>query len=71
MMTFKTSGAYQVATNSIKDVMIARGVTGYWLHLIEGDLYSDEKQLHCFDSFEKAKKFAEANVGIKMNWEDF
>jgi hypothetical protein len=71
MMTFKTSGAYQVATNSIKPVKIARGVTGYWLHLLEGDLYEDTKQLFCFDTFEEAKRYAETTVGMKMNWSDF
>lgn len=71
MMTFKTSGAYQVATNSIKPVKIARGVAGYWLHLPEGDLYKDEKQMFCYDTFEQAKRHAETNVGMKMNWEDF
>ena len=71
MMTFKTSGAYQVATNSLKPVKIARGVTGYWLHLPEGDLYKDEKQMFCYDTFDKAKRHAEANVGMKMNWSDF
>ena len=69
MMTFKTSGAYQVATNSIKPVKIARGVTGYWLHLPEGDLYKDKKQTFCYDTFDQAKRHAEANVGIKMDLE--
>ena len=71
MMIFKTSGAYKVATNSIKPVKIARSATGYWLHLPEGDLYKNVKQLFCFNSFEEAKRHAEMNVGMKMNWEDF
>ena len=71
MMTFKTSGAYQVATNSIKPVKVARGITGYFMHLPDGDLYKDAKQMFCFDTFDKAKRYAEANVGIKMNWGDF
>lgn len=71
MMTFKTSGAYQVATNSIKPVKIARSLMGWVLHLPEGDLYKNNKQKFCYSSFEEAKRYAECNVGMKMNWEDF
>ena len=71
MMQFKTSGAYQVATNSIKHVAINRSPTGWWLNLPEGDLYTDKKQMFCFNTFNEAKRHAEANVGMKMNWEDF
>ena len=59
------------ATNSIKPVKITRGVTGFWLDLNEGDLYNDAKQMFCFDTFDKAKRHAETNVGMKMNWSDF
>lgn len=70
MMTFETSGAYQVATNSVKPVKIARGVTGYWLHLPEGDFFGDKKQMFCYDTFEQAKRHAEENVGIQINLGD-
>lgn len=71
MMKFKTSGAYQVATNSIKPVKIARGLSGFFLVLLKGDLYSETKQRFCFNTFDKAKRYAEMNVGVKMNWSDF
>lgn len=71
MMNFETSGAYQVATNSIKRVAINRSPTGYWLILPKGDLYKDNKQMFCFNTFDEAKRYAEANVGMKMNMEDF
>lgn len=71
MMTFETSGAYQVATNSIKPVYITRSASSYWLRLPEGDLYENKKQLFSFDTFEEAKRYAEMTVGMKMNWSDF
>lgn len=65
MMTFETYGIRQDATNSIKPVVIVRGIAGYWLHLPEGDRHNDQKQLHCYDTFEKAKQHAEVNVGVR------
>ena len=71
MMTFEKSGAYQVATNSIKRVMIHKNVQGWMLLTPEGGLLDDFTSRGPFVSFEAAKRNAEMNVGMKMNWEDF
>jgi len=71
MMIFTQDKAVFTATNSIKPVTITKGITGFWLDLPNGDLYEDHKQMFCYDSFEEAKRYAETNVGMKMNWEDF
>lgn len=79
MMTFKTiSETIAVATNSIKEVRIERFVDtnnydrNHWmLYTPEGRLLDDFTSAGPFVSFEAAKRNAEMNVGMKMNWEDF
>ena len=71
MMQFKKSGAYQVATNSIKHVAIIKKAKGYRVYTINGRLLDDVTYAGPFASFEEAKRNAEMNVGMKMNWEDF
>ena len=72
MMTFRETLFGWVANNSIKPVCISFGGPVAWdLALPKGDLYSDERQSLDFKTFEEAKRYAETNVGMKMNWEDF
>lgn len=71
MMTFETSGAYQVATNSIKRVMILKNVQGWMLLTPDGGLDDVFTSRGPFVSFDAAKRNAEMNVGMKMNLVDF
>jgi hypothetical protein len=71
MMQFKESGAYQVATNSIKHVAIHKSFKGYMVYTPEGRLLDSFESAGPFVDFESAKRNAEMNVGMKMNWEDF
>jgi hypothetical protein len=68
MMTFNEYGE---ATNSIKPVTIHKAFAGWMLYTIDGRLLDDFTSAGPFESFEAAKRNAEMNVGIKMNWEDF
>lgn len=68
MMQFKTSGAYEVATNSIKRVAISRSIEGYIVSTPEGRLLDEVKRSGPFETFEKAKRDAECHVGMKMNF---
>lgn len=78
MMTFKAvSETEAVATNSIKKVMIVRGISNvfdrnFWVvYTPEGRLLDDAVQSGPFTSYEDAKRDAEMNVGMAMNWSDF
>jgi hypothetical protein len=79
MMTFEAiSETIAVATNSIKEVRIERNrdMNNYdrntWmLYTPEGRLLDDFTSAGPFVSFEAAKRNAEMNVGMKMNWGDF
>ena len=69
MMTFNE---YNEATNSIKPVMIQKRFDGnYMLYTPEGGLLDEFTSRGPFASFENAKRNAEMNVGMKMNWSDF
>ena len=69
MMTFNE---YNEATNSIKPVMIQKSFDGnYMLYTPEGGLLDEFTSRGPFVSFEAAKRNAEMNVGMKMNWSDF
>jgi hypothetical protein len=68
MMTFNE---FNEATNSIKPVMIHKAFKGYMLYTPEGRLLDDFTSAGPFESFEAAKRNAEMNVGMKMNWSDF
>ena len=79
MMTFKAiNEKIAVATNSIKEVRIERFVDtinfdrNHWMvYTPEGRLLDDFTSAGPFVDFESAKRNAEMNVGMKMNWEDF
>jgi len=66
MMTFEQSGAYQVATNSIKRVMIFRSFQGYMVSTPDGRLLDEFTSAGPFVDFEAAKRNAEMNVGMKI-----
>jgi len=69
MMTFNE---YNEATNSIKPVMIQKSFDdNYMLYTPEGGLLDEFTSRGPFVSFDAAKRNAEMNVGIKMNWSDF
>jgi hypothetical protein len=60
------------ATNSIKHVEIYRMNNGKWmLYTPEGRLFDEFTSAGPFVDFEVAKRNAEMNVGMKMNWGDF
>jgi hypothetical protein len=79
MMTFEAiSETIAVATNSIKEVRIERNrdMNNYdrntWmLYTPEGRLLDDFTSAGPFVSFDAARRNAEMNVGMKMNWGDF
>jgi hypothetical protein len=79
MMTFEAiNGTTAIATNSIKEVRIERFVDtddydrNYWmLYTPEGRLLDDVTSVGPFTSYDAAKRDAEMNVGMKMNWSDF
>ena len=70
MMTFKIEKNAHIATNSIKPVNIVQldeYGKSFDLNMPDGDLYTDTPILHLwFDSFEKARKRAEAKVGVSI-----
>ena len=79
MMQFKViSENIAVATNSIKEVRIERFIDtnnydrNHWmLYTPEGGLNDAFTSRGPFVSFDAAKRNAEMNVGMKMNWGDF
>lgn len=79
MMQFEAiDGTTAVAINSIKTVRIVREVNPYdydrnvWmLYTPEGGLDDAFTSRGPFVSFDAAKRNAEMNVGMKMNWSDF
>jgi hypothetical protein len=75
MMTFnQVTRNFFEATNSIKTVQIARfGVNSdLWMVFTpEGRLLDNFTSAGPFVDFEAAKRNAETNVGMAMNWSDF
>lgn len=72
MMNFEQTGNTFTATNSIKPVIINKNYAGqYMMFTPEGRLLDEFTSAGPFVDFETAKRNAEANVGMKMNWEDF
>ncbi len=72
MMTFEQTGNVFTATNSIKPVIINKThANQFMLYTPEGCLLSDFTSAGPFVDFESAKRNAEMNVGMKMNWADF
>ena len=68
MMTFN---AQNESTNSLKPVMIHKTFKGYMVFTPKGRLLDDFTSAGPFVDFEAAKRNAEMNVGMKMNWSDF
>lgn len=72
MMTFRETLFGFVANNSIKPVCISYiGPTQWDMQLPKGDLYNDKRMSFDFESFDEAKRYAETNVGMTINWGDF
>jgi hypothetical protein len=72
MMTFEQTGNVFTATNSIKPVIINKNhANQFMLFTPEGCLLNDFTSAGPFLDFESAKRNAEMNVGMKMNWADF
>lgn len=72
MMTFKKTGTVSTATNSIKTVMINKNYANqFMVYTPEGRLLDDVTSAGPFVDFESAKRNAECNVGMAMNWSDF
>lgn len=72
MMTFEQTGTVFTATNSIKPVIINKNHANQFMLLTpEGQLLNDFTSAGPFVNFEAAKRNAEMNVGMKMNWSDF
>jgi hypothetical protein len=59
------------ATNSIKPVMIHKTFKGYMVLTPKGRLLDNFTSAGPFVDFEAAKRNAEMNVGMSMNWSDF
>ena len=66
---------YNEATNSIKPVIIVNwgsSIAGeYMVFTPEGRLLDEFTSAGPFVDFESAKRNAEMNVGMKINWGDF
>jgi hypothetical protein len=72
MMTFEQTGNVFTATNSIKTVIIGKNYANqYMLFTPDGGLLDEFTYRGPFVSFDAAKRNAEMNVGMKMNWSDF
>jgi hypothetical protein len=72
MMNFEKLDTDYIATNSIKPVLIALTRAGnYMIHTPKGRLLDSFISAGPFTTFEEAKRNAEMNVGMKMNWSDF
>jgi len=70
MMTFETINKdHFIATNSIKSVRISKVYGGqYMVFTPEGRLDDDFTSAGPFVDFESAKRNAECNVGMQINW---
>ncbi len=76
MMTFETiDETTAVATNSLKEVRIVRGVASddydrntWMLYTPEGGLFDQFTSRGPFVSFDAAKRNAEMNVGMSIKW---
>lgn len=73
MMTFEEINKdHFIATNSIRSVRISKVYGGNWmLFTPEGRLLDNFTSAGPFVDFESAKRNAECNVGMAMNWSDF
>lgn len=79
MMRFEVVDEHTaVATNSIKPVRIVRDIdtnnydrNTWMLYTPDGGLLDEFVSRGPFVSFDAARRNAEMNVGMKMNWSDF
>lgn len=72
MMTFDNFGNVYQAMNSIKPVIIHKNYANqFTVFTPEGRLLDDIQSAGPFVDFESAKRNAEMNVGMAMNWSDF
>lgn len=78
MMTFEAlNETTAVATNSLRKVHIVRHISAlfdrneWMVYTPEGRLDDDIKVAGPFESFDRAKREAECEVGMAMNWSDF
>lgn len=62
---------YQEATNSIKPVTIVNHGSGYIVFTPEGRLFDGFTSAGPFVDFESAKRNAEMNVGIAVNFGEY
>jgi hypothetical protein len=67
MMIFN---AYKEAVNSIKPVKLHKAFDGWMVYTPEGRLLDGFTSAGPFVSFEAAKRNAEMNVGMKMDWSE-
>lgn len=71
MMEFTKIGSNDwVALNSLKITNIRLEYNGYMLHTPEGGLLDEFKTRGPFVDFDSAKRNAEMNVGVSVNFED-
>jgi len=70
-MSMMTFNEYNESTNSLKPVMIHKTFQGYMVFTPKGRLDDDFTSAGPFVSFDAARRNAEMNVGMKMNWGDF
>ena len=72
MMTFEQVRNIFTATNSNKPVIITKNhANQYMVFTPEGRLLDGFTSTGPFVSFEAARRNAEMNVGMRMNWSDF
>ena len=77
MMQFETFNfCTSIATNSLKPVRIVRYATGeygrsdWMVYTPEGGLNDNRPQRGPFATFNEAKRNAEADVGVSINWDE-
>jgi hypothetical protein len=72
MMAFEQIGSTFTATNSIKAVIINKTFDNmFTIFTPEGGLLDNFTSRGPFTTFDAARRNAEMNVGMKMNWSDF
>lgn len=67
MMNFEQTAFGAIATNSIRPVRIIGSGESCILEMPEGTLYERLDTRRYFDTFNEAVRYAEANIGMKVN----
>lgn len=70
-MQFESTAFGAKATNSVRPVTIIASGESYILEMPKGTLYEVLDTRRYFDTFDEAKRYAEQNIGMRINWEDF